>query len=66
MNEKWLGARITAPLPGTFSTEIARARRNVYAYSDVSTRVSSYAQSGSRARERSWKRSKCSFGRGSV
>ena len=29
MNEKWLGARITAPRPGTFSTEIARARRNV-------------------------------------
>jgi len=29
MNEKWLGARITAPLPGAFSLEIARARRNV-------------------------------------
>ncbi len=27
MKEKWLGARITAPAPGTFSTEIARARR---------------------------------------
>ena len=27
MNEKWLGARITGPAPGTFSTEIARARR---------------------------------------
>ena len=31
MNEKWFGARITAPPPGTFSVEIARARRNVYA-----------------------------------
>ena len=29
MKEKWLGARITAPRPGTFSTEIARARRKV-------------------------------------
>ena len=29
MKEKWLGARITAPAPGTFSGEIARARRNV-------------------------------------
>ena len=29
MNEKWLGARITAPAPGTFSVEIERARRNV-------------------------------------
>ena len=29
MKEKWLGARITAPLPGTFSVEIARARRKV-------------------------------------
>ncbi len=53
MNEKWLGARITAPAPGTFSEEIARARRSVYAYSEVSTRVSSYVQSGSRVRERS-------------
>ena len=29
MNEKWLGARITAPLPGTFSQEMLRARRKV-------------------------------------
>ena len=29
MNEKWLGARITAPEPGTFSVEMLRARRNV-------------------------------------
>ena len=29
MNEKWLGARITAPLPGTFSAAIARARSSV-------------------------------------
>ena len=41
MNEKWLGARITAPLPGAFSLEIERARRNVYAYSEVITRTTS-------------------------
>ncbi len=29
MNEKWFGARITAPAPGTFSEEIERTRRNV-------------------------------------
>ena len=29
MKEKWFGARITAPRPGTLSTEIARARRKV-------------------------------------
>ncbi len=29
MKEKWLGARITAPEPGTFSVEIGRARKNV-------------------------------------
>ncbi len=29
MKEKWLGARITAPCPGTFSTEIARVRSSV-------------------------------------
>ena len=66
MNEKWFGARITAPLPGTFSVEIARVRRSVYAYSEVSTRMTSYTQSGSRARARSWKRSKYSLGRGSL
>ncbi len=29
MNEKWLGARMTAPAPGTFSEEIERARSSV-------------------------------------
>ena len=29
MNEKWLGARITAPPPGTFSVEIAARRGSV-------------------------------------
>ena len=29
MKEKWLGARITAPEPGTFSPEMERARRKV-------------------------------------
>ena len=52
MKEKWLGARMTAPLPGTLSTEIGRARSSVYAYSEVITRTSSYTQSGSRSRER--------------
>jgi len=66
MNEKWFGARITAPAPGTFSVEIARVLSSVYAYSDVRTLVTSYTQSGSRVRERSWKRSKYSLGRGSV
>ena len=27
MKEKWLGARMTAPAPGTFSVEMPRARR---------------------------------------
>ena len=29
MKEKWLGARITAPRPGTCSQEIERARSKV-------------------------------------
>ena len=29
MKEKWLGARITAPRPGTCSGEIERTRKNV-------------------------------------
>ncbi len=29
MNEKWLGARITAPGPGAFSGEIERTRSSV-------------------------------------
>jgi len=41
MKEKWFGARITGPEPGTFSGEMARARRNVYAYSEVISRVNS-------------------------
>ncbi len=41
MNEKWFGARITAPRPGTCSEEIERTRSSVYPYSDVSRRVSS-------------------------
>jgi len=31
MNEKWLGARITGPAPGTFSEESPRARKNAKA-----------------------------------
>jgi hypothetical protein len=31
MNEKWFGARITAPTPGTFSVEMERVRSSVYA-----------------------------------
>jgi len=31
MNEKWFGARITAPFPGTFGEPIERARKNVHA-----------------------------------
>ena len=41
MNEKWLGARITAPAPGTLSVAIARVRRPAYAYSEVRKRVAS-------------------------
>ena len=31
MNEKWLGARITAPSGSTFSAAIPRVRKNVQA-----------------------------------
>ena len=34
MNEKWLGARITAPLPGTFSVEI---HPNIFAFGVLTT-----------------------------
>ena len=40
MNEKWFGAMITGPV-GTFSAAIPRARKNVQAYSEVSTRTTS-------------------------
>ena len=66
MNEKWFGARITGPLCGTFSAPLPRARKKVQAYSDVRMRTHSYTQSGSRVRERSWKRSKYSTGRESL
>ena len=66
MNDKWLGARITGPDAGTFSDEIPRARKNVQPDSEVAIRTASYTQSGSRVRERSWKRAKCSGGRGSL
>ena len=41
MNEKWLGARITGPAGGTFSAADERARKNVYAYTDVTMRTAS-------------------------
>ncbi len=41
MNEKWFGARITAPARGTFSGEIARARSSVNEYRLVISRVNS-------------------------
>jgi hypothetical protein len=58
MKEKWFGARITGPVAGTFSGSIPRVRKNVHAWSVVTIRVASYAQSGSRVRARSWKRVK--------
>src|SRR4051794_26919208 len=65
MNEPWLGAKMSGPLRGTLSLEIDRARKNVNAHSVVRTRTASYTASGSRVRERSWKTSKNSGGRGS-
>ena len=41
MNEKWFGARITAPRPGTLLAVIPRARRKVHAYSEVRILTSS-------------------------
>ena len=41
MNDPWFGARITAPLCGTFSLEIVRARKNVSAHRPVRTRTTS-------------------------
>ena len=41
MNEKWLGARITGPLAGTFSEEMQRARNPVHAHSEATMRTSS-------------------------
>ena len=41
MNEKWFGARITGPAVGTFSAPRLRARKNVYAVSDVGMRTAS-------------------------
>jgi hypothetical protein len=66
MNEKWFGARMTGPSVGTFSAPLLRVRKHVQASSDVVIRTASYTQSGSRVRARSWKPSKCSFGRGSL
>jgi hypothetical protein len=66
MFEKWLGARITGPLGGTRSAPTPRARNSVQAQSEVTTRTISYMTSGSRRRERAWKRSKYSAGRGSL
>jgi len=53
MNEKWLGARITGPLAGTFSDEIQRARKAIHPHIEVIARTSSYIGSGSRVRARS-------------
>ena len=41
MNEKWFGARITGPRAGTFSAEIARVRKKLHAYSEVTMRTTS-------------------------
>ena len=41
MNEKWFGARITAPSPRTFSAAIPRVRKKIQAYSVVTTRTAS-------------------------
>jgi len=41
MNEPWFGARMTAPLCGTFSEEIVRVRKNVSAHRPVRTRTHS-------------------------
>ena len=41
MKEPWFGARITAPLWGTFSEEIVRVRKNVSAHRLVRTRTTS-------------------------
>ena len=31
MNEKWFGARITGPVPGTFSAATPRVRKTIHA-----------------------------------
>ena len=36
MNEKWFGARMTGPVGGILSVEIARARKNDHWYRSVS------------------------------
>ena len=41
MNEKWLGARITAPSPRTFSAASPRVRKKIHAYSVVAIRTAS-------------------------
>ncbi len=41
MKEPWLGARMTAPLCGTFSLEIVRVRKNDSAHRPVRTRTTS-------------------------
>ena len=41
MNEKWLGARITGPRAGTFSSPTPRARKKVHACSVVAIRTAS-------------------------
>ena len=66
MNEPWLGARIKAPLGGTLSLEIVRARKNASAQMPVRTRTTSWTQSGSFVRARSWNSVKCSAGRSSL
>ncbi len=66
MNEKWFGARITGPLAGTRSGNTLRTRNTDQPYREVTTRTSSYMAFGCLARERSWKRAKCSAGRGSL
>jgi hypothetical protein len=41
MNEKWFGARITAPRVGTFSASIPRVRKKIQPYSEVTIRTAS-------------------------
>ena len=40
-NEKWLGARITAPSAGTLYASMPRARKMIHPYSDMAMRTAS-------------------------
>ena len=66
MNEKWFGAMITGPSCGTLSEAMHRARKITKRIGVSTIRTTSYIQSAPFVRVRSWKRSKCSLGRGSL